>query len=128
MTLHWVSSHDRQIVRSMCIFHDITTQIFEATGPDATSTTRDFDRFWGNARTLTLHDRLDYKVHDLGQWYLNDQWPTPSFYSQVISILASRGPRSIDGRRSQAALVAAGIAVNHAGEPGALTASRTALP
>jgi len=60
---------------------DITTQIFETTGPGATSTTWGFDRFWRNARTLTLHDRLDYKVHDLGQWYLNDQWPTPSFYS-----------------------------------------------
>jgi alkylation response protein AidB-like acyl-CoA dehydrogenase len=60
---------------------DITTQIFEVTGPGATNTTWGFDRFWRNARTLTLHDRLDYKVHDLGQWYLNDQWPTPSFYS-----------------------------------------------
>ena len=60
---------------------DITTQIFETTGPGATSSTWGLDRFWRNARTLTLHDRLDYKVHDLGQWYLNDQWPTPSFYS-----------------------------------------------
>lgn len=60
---------------------DITTQIFEVTGPGATNTTWGFDRFWRNARTLTLHDRLDYKVHELGQWYLNDQWPTPSFYS-----------------------------------------------
>jgi alkylation response protein AidB-like acyl-CoA dehydrogenase len=60
---------------------DITTQIFEATGAGATHTSWGFDRFWRNARTLTLHDRLDYKVHDLGQCYLNDQWPTPSFYS-----------------------------------------------
>jgi alkylation response protein AidB-like acyl-CoA dehydrogenase len=60
---------------------DITSQIFEVTGASATSASWGFDRFWRNARTLTLHDRLDYKVHDLGQWYLNDQWPTPSFYS-----------------------------------------------
>ncbi|HWU89841.1 MAG TPA: acyl-CoA dehydrogenase family protein [Kofleriaceae bacterium] len=60
---------------------NITTQIFEVTGPGATSSKWGFDRFWRNARTLTLHDRLDYKVHDLGQWFLNDQWPTPSFYS-----------------------------------------------
>ncbi|HEX8107420.1 MAG TPA: acyl-CoA dehydrogenase family protein, partial [Kofleriaceae bacterium] len=60
---------------------DITSQIFETTGPGATSTAWGFDRFWRNARTLTLHDRLDYKVHDLGQWYLNEQWPPPSFYS-----------------------------------------------
>jgi alkylation response protein AidB-like acyl-CoA dehydrogenase len=60
---------------------DITTQIFEVTGAGGTSGKWGFDRFWRNARTLTLHDRLDYKVHDLGQWLLNDQWPTPSFYS-----------------------------------------------
>lgn len=60
---------------------DITTRIFETTGPGATSTAWGFDRFWRNARTLTLHDRLDYKVHDLGQWYLNEQWPAPAFYS-----------------------------------------------
>jgi alkylation response protein AidB-like acyl-CoA dehydrogenase len=60
---------------------DITAQIFEVTGPGATNSVSDFDRLWRNARVLTLHDRVDYKVHDLGQWYLNDQWPTPSFYS-----------------------------------------------
>jgi len=60
---------------------DITTQIFEVTGAGGTSGKWGFDRFWRNARSLTLHDRLDYKVHDLGQWFLNDQWPTPSFYS-----------------------------------------------
>jgi len=60
---------------------DITSRIFEVTGPGATHASWGFDRFWRNARVLTLHDRLDYKVHDLGQWYLNDRWPTPSFYS-----------------------------------------------
>jgi alkylation response protein AidB-like acyl-CoA dehydrogenase len=60
---------------------DITTQIFDVTGPGGTAATWGLDRFWRNARTLTLHDRLDYKVHDLGQWLLNDQLPTPSFYS-----------------------------------------------
>jgi alkylation response protein AidB-like acyl-CoA dehydrogenase len=60
---------------------EITTKIFEVTGPGATGAAWGFDRFWRNARTLTLHDRLAYKVHDVGQWFLNDQWPTPSFYS-----------------------------------------------
>jgi len=60
---------------------DITSQIFEVTGAGGTAGRWGLDRFWRNARTLTLHDRLDYKVHDLGQWFLNDQWPTPSFYS-----------------------------------------------
>jgi len=60
---------------------EVTSKIFEVTGPGATGAAWGFDRFWRNARTLTLHDRLAYKVHDLGQWFLNDQWPTPSFYS-----------------------------------------------
>lgn len=60
---------------------DITTQIFDVTGPGGTGGTWGFDRFWRNARTLTLHDRVDYKVHELGQWFLNDRLPTPSFYS-----------------------------------------------
>jgi alkylation response protein AidB-like acyl-CoA dehydrogenase len=57
------------------------TQIFEVTGASGTGGAWGFDRFWRNARTLTLHDRVDYKVHDIGQSFLNDQWPTPSFYS-----------------------------------------------
>jgi alkylation response protein AidB-like acyl-CoA dehydrogenase len=60
---------------------DITSQLFEVTGASGTGGAWGFDRFWRNARTLTLHDRVDYKVHDIGQWFLNDQWPTPSFYS-----------------------------------------------
>ena len=60
---------------------DITTQIFDVTGAGGTGGDWGFDRFWRNARTLTLHDRIDYKVHELGQWFLNDQLPTPSFYS-----------------------------------------------
>ncbi|HET7504465.1 MAG TPA: acyl-CoA dehydrogenase family protein [Kofleriaceae bacterium] len=60
---------------------DITSQIFEVTGASGTGGAWGFDRFWRNARTLTLHDRVDYKVHDIGQSFLNDQWPAPSFYS-----------------------------------------------
>jgi alkylation response protein AidB-like acyl-CoA dehydrogenase len=60
---------------------DITAQIFEVTGAGGTGGQWGFDRFWRNARTLTLHDRVDYKVRDVGQWFLNDEFPTPSFYS-----------------------------------------------
>jgi alkylation response protein AidB-like acyl-CoA dehydrogenase len=60
---------------------DITAQIFEVTGAGGTGGKWGFDRHWRNARTLTLHDRLDYKLSELGQWFLNDQLPTPSFYS-----------------------------------------------
>ena len=60
---------------------DVTNRIFEALGARATSTTYRFDRFWRNVRTLTLHDPLDVKVREVGDWALNGRLPTPSFYS-----------------------------------------------
>jgi hypothetical protein len=47
----------------------------------ATAARYGLDRFWRNARTHTLHDPLDYKLRDIGNWALHGQWPTPSFYS-----------------------------------------------
>jgi alkylation response protein AidB-like acyl-CoA dehydrogenase len=69
-----------KVVASRAVL-DISSRVFEATGASATATHYDFDRFWRNARTLTLHDRLDYKVRELGDWVLNDRIPAPSFYS-----------------------------------------------
>jgi alkylation response protein AidB-like acyl-CoA dehydrogenase len=69
-----------KVVASRAVL-DISARVFEATGAGATSTQWDLDRFWRNARTLTLHDRLDYKVRELGDWVLNDRIPVPSFYS-----------------------------------------------
>jgi alkylation response protein AidB-like acyl-CoA dehydrogenase len=60
---------------------DVTSQVFEVMGARATSARYRFDRFWRNARTLTLHDPLDYKVREVGDRVLNDRFPTPSFYS-----------------------------------------------
>lgn len=60
---------------------DVTSKMFEVMGARATSGRYRFDRFWRNARTLTLHDPLDYKVREVGDWILNDRFPEPSFYS-----------------------------------------------
>lgn len=60
---------------------DVTSRIFEVMGARATSSRYRFDRFWRNARTLTLHDPLDYKVREVGDWALNGRYPAPSFYS-----------------------------------------------
>jgi alkylation response protein AidB-like acyl-CoA dehydrogenase len=60
---------------------DVTSAAFEVMGARATSARHRFDRFWRNARTLTLHDPLDYKVREVGDWVLNGRFPTPSFYS-----------------------------------------------
>lgn len=60
---------------------NVSNRIFEVMGARSTTAKRRLDRFWRNARTHTLHDPLDYKLKELGQWVLNDQIPTPSFYS-----------------------------------------------
>jgi alkylation response protein AidB-like acyl-CoA dehydrogenase len=60
---------------------EVTSRVFEVMGARATSARYRFDRFWRNARTLTLHDPLDYKVREVGDFALNGRLPTPSFYS-----------------------------------------------
>lgn len=59
----------------------IASQIFELMGARATHQRYGFDRYWRNLRTFTLHDPVDYKVRDLGNWALNDTYPTPDFYA-----------------------------------------------
>lgn len=60
---------------------DLCTRLFEVTGARATHASLRFDRYWRNLRTQTLHDPLDYKIHELGDWALNGTRPTPTFYS-----------------------------------------------
>lgn len=60
---------------------DVTNRIFEVMGARATSAKYGFDRYWRNLRTFTLHDPVDYKVKDIGNWALNDKLPKPDFYS-----------------------------------------------
>ncbi|MHC5718720.1 MAG: acyl-CoA dehydrogenase family protein, partial [Nostoc sp.] len=60
---------------------DITSRIFEVMGARATSAKYGLDRYWRNLRTFTLHDPVDYKIQDLGNWALNDKLPKPDFYS-----------------------------------------------
>lgn len=60
---------------------DITSRMFEVMGARATAGKYGFDRYWRNLRTFTLHDPVDYKVQDIGNWVLNEQLPKPNFYS-----------------------------------------------
>ena len=59
----------------------IAQQMFELMGARSTSANYGFDRYWRNLRTFTLHDPIDYKIRDVGNWVLNDQYPEPNFYS-----------------------------------------------
>lgn len=60
---------------------DITSRMFEVTGSRATHAGLRLDRHWRNLRTHTLHDPLDYKIKELGEWALNNRYPEPTFYS-----------------------------------------------
>ena len=60
---------------------DVTSRLFELTGARATGEAYGFDRFWRNARTITLHDSVAYKAQEVGDHALRGAFPTPSGYS-----------------------------------------------
>ncbi len=59
----------------------ITQNIFQVMGARATTAQLNLDRFWRNVRTQTLHDPVDYKYQEIGEWLLTGKVPEPSFYS-----------------------------------------------
>ncbi len=60
---------------------DVSTRLFELTGARATGEAYGLDRFWRNARTITLHDPVAYKSREVGDHALRGDYPTPSGYS-----------------------------------------------
>lgn len=60
---------------------DVTSKIFQVCGARATSKKYSIDRFWRNARTMTLHDPVDWKRNEIGRYLLTDEPPMPTFYS-----------------------------------------------
>lgn len=60
---------------------EITNRMFEVMGARSTATQHGFDRYWRDLRTFTLHDPVDYKLRDIGNFVLNGELPTPSQYS-----------------------------------------------
>ena len=59
----------------------VSSRIFDVMGARSTAAQLRLDRFYRNARTHTLHDPVDYKIKELGDWELNGNVPVPSFYS-----------------------------------------------
>ena len=59
----------------------VTQNIFQVMGARATTAQLNLDRFWRNVRTQTLHDPIDYKYQEIGEWVLTGKVPDPSFYS-----------------------------------------------
>lgn len=60
---------------------NLTTGIFEVMGTRSTGTKYGFDRYWRDLRTFTLHDPVDYKLRDIGNWVLNEELPLVTQYS-----------------------------------------------
>jgi|ERR1700722_790455 alkylation response protein AidB-like acyl-CoA dehydrogenase len=60
---------------------EITSQMFEVMGARAAAAPARLDRYWRNLRTHTLHDPVDYKIRELGDWALNRKLPKATFYS-----------------------------------------------
>ncbi|MGY2373175.1 acyl-CoA dehydrogenase family protein [Pseudomonas sp. SDO524_S393] len=60
---------------------DLCSRLFDVTGARSTHASLRLDRHWRNLRTQTLHDPVDYKLHELGDWALNQSLPIPTFYS-----------------------------------------------
>lgn len=53
----------------------IASEIFELGGTRATGTDLGLDRYWRNLRVHTLHDPLDFKLRDIGRWFLTGTAP-----------------------------------------------------
>ena len=52
-----------------------TNKLFELSGTSSTMQDDNFDRYWRNARTHTLHDPVRWKYQAIGQYYLNGRLP-----------------------------------------------------
>jgi len=60
---------------------EITSEMFEVLGARAAAGPARLDRYWRNLRTHTLHDPVDYKIRELGDFALSHKLPKPTFYS-----------------------------------------------
>ncbi|MGV2389505.1 MAG UNVERIFIED_CONTAM: hypothetical protein LVR29_18450 [Microcystis novacekii LVE1205-3] len=62
-------------------------QMFEVMGARATSSSYGFDRYWRNLRTFTLHDPVDYKIRESGQFGLSMKISGTEFLFLITLVL-----------------------------------------
>lgn len=60
---------------------ETTSKIYELMGARASANRFGFDRYWRDARTLSLHDPLAYKALEVGRFVLTGEHPEPTTYS-----------------------------------------------
>jgi alkylation response protein AidB-like acyl-CoA dehydrogenase len=68
-------------VVSTKLVNEVTSRIFEQVGARGTAAKHGVDRFWRNARTLTLHDPVVYKAREVGEHFLTGARPAYTGYS-----------------------------------------------
>jgi alkylation response protein AidB-like acyl-CoA dehydrogenase len=59
---------------------DVTNRIFEVMGARSATRANNFDRWWRNVRTHTLHNPAEYKIRNVGHWYLTGEYPEWSIF------------------------------------------------
>lgn len=60
---------------------DVSELLFQVSGTGSVLETHGYDRHWRNARTLTLHDPVMYKIKLVGDYVLNGTSPPISVYT-----------------------------------------------
>ncbi|GJD48345.1 putative FMNH2-dependent monooxygenase SfnC [Methylobacterium crusticola] len=59
---------------------EVTSTVFEVMGARASAAAYGFDRFWRNVRTHTLHNPAEYKIRNVGTWFLTGAYPEPGTF------------------------------------------------
>lgn len=54
---------------------DLRNRMSEVTGARSAHAVLRLDRYWHSLHTQALHDPLDYKICELGDWVLNQSLP-----------------------------------------------------
>ena len=60
---------------------EVANRIFEVTGTSSTSNDVGLDLYWRNVRTHSLHDPVDYKKIEVGQYFLHGEAQPISLYT-----------------------------------------------
>lgn len=81
-----LESSQGQVVISQLVL-SLTSDLFNALGASASSTEKQLDRFWRNARVVSSHNPLIYKQKVIGDWEVN-QAPLPYVWQIGNSPLA----------------------------------------
>lgn len=80
-----VSAQGQVVIAELVL--NLSSELFNALGASASSTDKQLDRFWRNARVVASHNPLVYKQKVIGDWEVN-QAPLPYVWQIGNSLLA----------------------------------------